>query len=57
MVASQTTVHFKEPGNFHNNQLTMYFYRVTYAFRVNLHSVTAWMSRNSLLKTGAISAG
>ena len=24
-------------------------------FRVNLHSIVAWMSRNSLLKTGAIS--
>ena len=23
-------------------------------FRVNLHSVVAWMSRNSLLETGAI---
>ena len=25
------------------------------SFRVNLHSIVAWMSRNSLLKTGAIS--
>ena len=25
------------------------FYHVTYSFRVNLHSVGAWMSRNSLL--------
>ena len=24
-------------------------------FRMNLHSIVAWMSRNSLLETGAIS--
>ena len=28
---------------------------VIYALRVNLHSVITWMSRNSLLETGAIS--
>ena len=31
------------------------FYYITYAFRLNLHSVIAWMSRNSLLETGVIS--
>lgn len=35
--------------------LSVYFYHVIYAFIVNLHFVTALMSRNSLLKTGAIS--
>ena len=37
------------------NKLTMNLYHVTYAFRVNLHSVITWSSRNCLLKTGAIS--
>ena len=31
------------------------FYHVTYTFRVNLRSVIAWISKNSLLETGAIS--
>ena len=30
------------------------FYRATYTFRANLHSVIAWMSRNSLLKSGVV---
>ena len=31
-------------------QWIVYFYNVTYAFRVNLHSIIAWMSKNSLLE-------
>ena len=31
------------------------FCQVTYMFTVNLFAVVAWMSRNSLLKTGEIS--
>ena len=31
------------------------FCQVTYMFKVNLFAVVAWMSRNSLLKTGEIS--
>ena len=34
--------------------LIVSLYHVTYPFRVNLHSVIAWMSRISLLETGAI---
>ena len=34
---------------------TWCFYHVTYAFRLNLLSVIAWISRNFLLETGAIS--
>ena len=30
--------------------LTVCFYHVTYTFRVNPHSIVAWMSRNSLLE-------
>ena len=35
--------------------LTASFYYDTYAFRMNLQSVIAWIPRNSLLETGAIS--
>ena len=35
--------------------LTVCSHHVTYAFIVNLHSVVAWMPRNSLLETCAIS--
>ena len=35
--------------------MTVCFYDVTYAFKVNLFSVTAWLSKKSLLKTDAIS--
>ena len=34
--------------------LTVYFDHVTYAFGVTLHTVIAWISQNSLLKTGTI---
>ena len=34
--------------------LTVCFYHVTYAFRVNLHSEVARMSGKSLLEAGAI---
>ena len=33
--------------------LTLCSSHVTYAFRVNPHSIVAWMSRNSLLEAGA----
>ena len=36
-------------------QLDVCFYHVAYAFRVNVHSVTAWISRNSWLELGVIS--
>ena len=35
--------------------LTLHFYHVTYAVRVNLHSVIVWISSTTLLETGAIS--
>ena len=38
-----------------NGALTVCFYHVTYAFRVNLHSAVARISRNPLLETGVIS--
>ena len=43
-------------AKFIRSNLKIYvFYHVTYAFRLNLHSVVSWILRNSLLKTGAIS--
>ena len=36
----------------HTLYLTVCFYHITYAFRVNLHSVITWMLRNSSLETG-----
>ena len=36
-------------------KLVVRYYHNMYAFRVNLQSSVAWMSRNSLLKIGAIS--
>ena len=37
------------------NILTLCYYHFTYAFRVNLYSIVAWMPMNSLPETGGIS--